>query len=176
MRFIVSSTHSEVFSDPISSSTADRFHHGTQDVHFRRPHERIVGASDDAQQIAHIVEQPARAFRDDHVAEHRYGKVCLADPGRPDEAETLARFRKRLGELARLLHSAEKFFVRVGDKGFEIAPAIPRRNARIVKQPRSQSLAPAVTSDDPANAVGFNSFPAGIVAKNAGHEGWNRGA
>ena len=37
-------------------------HHRPEDVHLGGLHERVVGAADDAQQVARVVEQPARAL------------------------------------------------------------------------------------------------------------------
>src|SRR6266542_1544036 len=93
----------------------------------------------------------------------------LADAGRADQTETLAGLGKLFGELARLLHRAQQFFVRIHDERFEIAPLVTRRNTSVVQQTRRKSFTPAIASDDTADAVGLNSLPAGIVAKRAGH-------
>ena len=64
--------------------------------------ERVVGAADDAQQIADVVEQPARASVSmNDVPQNRDREVRLADAGRADQAQALARLGKCVGESPR---------------------------------------------------------------------------
>ena len=104
------------------------------------------------------------------LPQHRDREMRLADARRTDQAQALARRREtRSANRRACFDRAEQLLVGVSDKGFEIAAAIARRNARFVEQPRRQPFTPAVAAHDAAHAVGLHRLPAGIVAESAGH-------
>ena len=74
-----------------------RFHHRPQDVHLRGAHERVVGAADHPQQIARVVEEPARAFRRGSrgAAPRPRGASCRCRAARSGTALSAARETRR---------------------------------------------------------------------------------
>jgi hypothetical protein len=130
----------------------------------------VVGRSNHAQQVAHVIEQPVGAFFQDDRAEHRGGNVRFTYARWPDEAQSLLDDGKRRRELLRAGDRGDQPLVRIEREVVEVAPGVPGRNARFVDQLGRQGLAPAVAPFDPAHAVSLHGTPSGAVAACAGHE------
>jgi hypothetical protein len=90
-----------------------------------------------------------------------------------DEAKPFRDRRKLVREALRMTDGAEELLVGIGNKGFQLAAAVPRWDARLVELSGGDAFTPAVTPDDPPNAIGIHGLPAGVVADTACHRGTN---
>ena len=159
IRFIVSSTHSEVFSAPRSSSTSrSAVHHRAQHLELGRADRRVVGAADDAEELARVVEQAARAGRLDHLLQHGDGEVRLADAGLAFEQQPAALLDDGKGVGEPIRHAPRLIERRSSDSLYggevrERAVLIALRDVRVGEPMLSDLLAPAVAADDASNAA-----------------------
>ena len=137
MKVIVSSTHSDVFSLPTSSSTSSWTDtSGLKDVHLGGlGDDRVVGAADQPEQIGDFVEH-SRAAAAAAAPERRDSQVRLADAVRADEAEPLGTVRKRVSEPAHRAHRVGELLVGVDLKVLEVAASIARRDPASSKSRR----------------------------------------
>ena len=155
-----------------------RLHHRTQDVHLRGAHERVVGAADDPQQIARVVEEAARALRrGSRWRSTATARCVLPMPGGPIRQSPFCALARELARrtLARWRTASSSFSFGIGDEGVELAVAgsaaecARPRAAASVSPSRQQSQ--RTTRRTPSALDGL---PAGVVAERAGHRGSRR--
>ena len=133
-------------------------HHRPQHLELGGPDRRIVGAANDAQQIARVVEQAARRRRIHHLLEDGDGEMRLADAGQSPEQQPASLLAEVVGRREALRHATrllERAFERrvVGGEILERAVLIALRNVRGGQAMPTHLLAPAVAADDAADAL-----------------------
>ena len=143
-------------------------HHRPQNLELGRADRRVVGAADEPQQIAGVVEEAARAGRLDDLLQDGDRQVRLADTRLTFEEQPLVDDRKALGELARSISGALERLVVDGEVR-DRAVLVALRHVRVGQPQLPDALAPAVAAHDAAHAIGIDGLPAGVVAKRARH-------
>ena len=143
-------------------------HHGPKHVHLGNLIHRIVGAADDAQQVARVVEDAASTAGRDDLTQDRDGQMGLADAGRSQQEQPPIDDRKTLREPRRMLQCLGEPLV-VRDVVGEIAVLISTRDSRLCQQASGSRLAHAITASHARHTVGFDRLPTSVVAQNAVH-------
>jgi hypothetical protein len=139
-----------------------------QDVHLGSLGHRVIGVSNDAQQVRHLVEQALVSPRD-QLAQSCNGEVGLADAVGADQTEPLLNAGKLLRESPHSRDGVRQLLVRIDLEVVERARTVSWRNPGVVEQPAGEPFVPAVTAHDPANTICGYCFPAGVVAAFASH-------
>ena len=164
MRLSVSSTQSV---RPLGPQVVEHeqvgLDHRAQDIPFFGPIGRIVGAANQLQQVARVVEDAARAFGADDLPEDGDGQVRLADAGWAEQEQAAIDDGERIGQTLPHAPSAcfslslirlERARDRSADSVWECA-----QSASSVSPTFARQQSQRVTRCTPSISTGFQPVP-----------------